>query len=112
MQKMKIAIIGAGPAGLTAAYHLSKSSDLEIDIYEADSKVGGMSKSLELWGQVVDLGPHRFYSQDKRINNFWLEVIKDEYKMIDRLTRIYYKKTFFNYPLKAFNALFNLGQLN
>ena len=68
-----------------------------------------MSASVEMWGTKVDLGPHRFFSSDKRVNNFWLEIIENEYQMIDRYTRIYYKKKFFNYPLKPFNALTKLG---
>ena len=53
----KYAIIGAGPAGLTAAYALTKAG---VDVYEADNEVGGMAKTIDLWGQLVDLGPHRF----------------------------------------------------
>ena len=105
----KIAVIGAGPAGITAAYELSKSKDVEVHLYEASSAVGGMSKTIELWNQKVDLGPHRFFSSDPRINKLWLEVIGDDYEMVDRLTRIYYKGKFYYYPLKAFNALKNLG---
>lgn len=104
----KIAIIGGGPAGLSAAYHLLKKN-YQVDIYEAKKFLGGMSASVEMWGTKVDLGPHRFFSSDKRVNNFWLEIIENEYQMIDRYTRIYYKKKFFNYPLKPFNALTKLG---
>ena len=106
--KKKIAIIGAGPAGLTAAYHLAKNNYL-IDIYESNSFVGGMSASVEMWESKVDLGPHRFFSSDLKVNNFWLKIIEDEYTMIERDTRIYYNKKFFNYPLKPFNALTKLG---
>ena len=103
-----IAIIGAGPAGLTCALKLAEAG-MHIDIYEADSSVGGMTKSFELWGQQVDLGPHRFFSKDDRINNFWLEQVGNDYIMVDRLTRIYYDHKFFLYPVKAINALVNLG---
>jgi protoporphyrinogen oxidase len=68
-----------------------------------------MSKTIELWGQLVDLGPHRFFSSDPRVNHLWLEIIGKNYSMVTRLTRIYYKRTFFDYPLKAINALFGLG---
>jgi protoporphyrinogen oxidase len=70
-----------------------------------------MAKTIELWSQLVDLGPHRFFSNDPRVNTIWLEVLGNNYKMVNRLTRIYYKKTFFDYPLKAFNALKGLGIL-
>jgi len=104
----KIAIIGAGPAGLTAGYQLTKKG-YNVDVFEADEQVGGMAKSLNLWNQTVDIGPHRFFSSDNRVNEFWLEVVGNDYEMVDRLTRIFYKNNFFNYPIKAFNALKNLG---
>ena len=69
--KKKIAIIGAGPAGLTVAYQLAKA-DISVDVYEAQSSVGGMAKTIPLWGQLVDLGPHRFFSSDARVNRLWL----------------------------------------
>ncbi|MBS1984698.1 MAG: FAD-dependent oxidoreductase [Bdellovibrionales bacterium] len=105
---MRVGIIGAGPAGITAAYELSKRG-VQVDVFEAADNVGGMARTIELWGQKVDLGPHRFFSSDNRVNKVWLEVIGRDYRMVDRLTRIYYKKKFFMYPLKAMNALGNLG---
>ena len=104
----RIAIIGAGPAGLTAAYKLAKAG-VSVDVYEAGSAVGGMAKTIKLWDQYVDLGPHRFFSSDPRVNRLWLELAGRDYSMVNRLTRIYYKKTFFDYPLKPFNALHGLG---
>ncbi|GIV43749.1 MAG: hypothetical protein KatS3mg035_0872 [Bacteroidia bacterium] len=109
---MNIIVIGAGPAGLTAAYQLSKhigNKIQSIKLFEASDRVGGMSTSFHLWNQIVDLGPHRFFSNDKKVNQFWLEIVGNEYDMVHRLTRIYYNGKFFYYPLKAFNALFNLG---
>lgn len=105
---MKIAIIGAGPAGMTAGYQLSKTIK-EVDVFEASSSVGGMAKTINLWSQKIDIGPHRFFSNDSRINELWLEVAGNDYEMVDRLTRIYYNKKFFHYPIKAFDALKNLG---
>ncbi len=107
-KKKKIAVIGAGPAGVTAAHELVKYG-AEVDLFEASESVGGMAKSIKLWDYIVDIGPHRFFSNDTRINKAWLEVVGNDYEMVDRLTRIYYKKKFFYYPLKAFNALGNLG---
>ena len=104
---MKVVIIGAGPAGLSAAYELTKAG-VDVTIYEASGEVGGMCKSIELWGQIVDLGPHRFYSKEKRINTFFHEIIQDDFTMVKRLTRIYYRNRFFNYPLKILNVLKNL----
>ena len=108
MKDKKIAVIGAGPAGMTAAYELTKQG-IQVDLYEASDRVGGMARTIDLWDQKVDIGPHRFFSNDRRVNELWLEVAKQDYAMVDRLTRIYYKKKFFYYPLKPFNALFNLG---
>lgn len=108
----KVAIIGAGPAGLTAAYLLSKeigSSIEQVVVFEASGQVGGMSASLTLWNQTVDLGPHRFFSFDKKVNDLWLEIAGNNYTEVSRLTRIHYRGKYFNYPLKAFNALFQLG---
>ncbi len=110
---MRIAVIGAGPAGITAAYELSKAIPegkiKQLDVYEISPRVGGLSKSIELWNQIVDLGPHRFFSQDPRVNRLWLEVVEDNYDIINRQTRIFYKNKFFDYPLKPGNALRGLG---
>jgi protoporphyrinogen oxidase len=105
---MKVGIIGAGPAGMTAAYELTKAG-VEVELFEAGSSVGGMARTIDLWGQKVDLGPHRFFSTDTRVNQIWLEVAGRDYDMVNRLTRILYKGKFFFYPLRPFNALFNLG---
>lgn len=108
MKKKKIIIIGAGPAGLACALQLAKE-DFDVHVYEASTNVGGMAQSIELWGQIVDLGPHRFFSKNIRINEFFKELIKNDYTLVNRLTRIYYNKRYFNYPLKLFNVLGNLN---
>lgn len=109
-QPKSVAVIGAGPAGMTAAYSLAKKG-CYVDVYEASPSVGGLAKTIELWNQKVDLGPHRFFSSDTRVNSLWLEVVGQDYDMVDRLTRIYYKRKFYYYPLKPFDALCNLGVL-
>jgi len=108
---MRVAVIGAGPAGITAAHQLAKRG-AEVQVFESDGEVGGMSRTFELWGQKVDIGPHRFFSNDTRVNRLWLDVMGSDYRMVERLTRIYYRKRFFHYPLKPYNALKNMGIVN
>ncbi|MDZ4860457.1 MAG: FAD-dependent oxidoreductase [Candidatus Hydrogenedentes bacterium] len=105
---MRVAVIGAGPAGMTAAYELAKRG-IAVDVYEASDTVGGLARSFRLWNQTVDLGPHRFFSSDKRVNALWLEVVGRDYHMVSRTTRIYYRGKFFHYPLKPMNAFLQLG---
>jgi len=107
----KVAVIGAGPAGMTAAYQISKQKDVEVMLFEISGSVGGLAKSITLWDQTVDIGPHRFFSSDSRVNEFWLEVVENNYEMVDRLTRIFYNNRFFFYPLKPLDAFSKLGVL-
>jgi len=101
-------VIGAGPAGLAAAYSLSKLG-IPVDVFEAGPTVGGLARTFELWGQKVDLGPHRFFSTDARVNRLWLEVVGREYRMVDRLTRIHYGGKLYRYPLQLSDSLSKLG---
>lgn len=107
---MNVIVIGAGPAGLTAAYQLSKSG-VSVQVYEASDRVGGMAATISLWGQKADLGPHRFFSQDDRINGLFKEVLAGEYSTVERLTRIYYRNKFFLYPLSGFDVAVKLGPI-
>ena len=107
--KRKIAVIGAGPAGLAAAYQLVKNTSHEVVVFEASDMPGGMCKSIKLWDCTVDIGPHRFFSYDTRVNKLWMEVVGKDYKMVHRLTRIFYKDKFFYYPVQAFDALKKVG---
>lgn len=105
---LRVGIIGAGPAGLTAAYRLQQMG-ADVTVFEAGPTVGGLARSFDLWGHRVDLGPHRFFSNDMRINRLWQEVLGSEYRVVERLTRIYYRKRFFDYPLRVGNVLANLN---
>ncbi len=105
---MRVAIIGAGPAGLTAAMQLSRGG-ATAHVFEANDCIGGLARSFNLWGHRVDLGPHRFFSTDRRVNQLWLDVVGQDYAMVDRLTRIYHNHRFLHYPLKPLNVLQNLG---
>lgn len=105
---MRVGVIGAGPAGLTAAFALSRSG-IDVEVFEAGSRVGGMARSLDLWGHRVDLGPHRFFSRDARVNRTWLDILGPNYRMIERQTRILYRNQLFDYPLRPGNALARMG---
>lgn len=91
----KVIVIGAGPAVLSCAYELSKRG-VEVIVFEASNNVGGMARSFDLWGQRVDLGPRRFFSKQKEINAFFKELIKDDYTLVNRQTRIFRMVNIFN----------------
>ena len=103
----KLIVIGACPAGLSCGYELTRAG-ITTEIYESTPFVGGMARSFEIWGQKVDLGPHRFFSKEKIVNDFFFSLIDDDYTLVNRQTRIYYRNRFFNYPLKLSNVLRNL----
>ena len=108
----KVVIIGAGPAGLTAAYQLCKEKVKSV-ILEKDDVVGGISRTVNYKGYLFDIGGHRFFTKVKVVDEMWREVLGEEkFLRRSRLSRIYYNKKFFNYPLKATNALLGLGIMN
>jgi protoporphyrinogen oxidase len=104
----KIAVIGAGPAGLTGAYQLAKAGFI-VDVYEAGGNVGGMCKTIEIWGYKVDLGPHRFFSNNQTVHDFWIEHAGDDCRTVQRMTRIYYNKSYYHYPIQITEALKKSG---
>ena len=108
----KVVIIGAGPAGLTAAYQLCKEGVPSV-VLEKDDVVGGISRTVNYRGYLFDIGGHRFFTKVKAVDDMWREVLGDEkFLRRSRLSRIYYDRKFFNYPLKATNALLGLGIFN
>lgn len=105
-----VVIIGGGPAGLTAALELSKR-DVPAVVLEADRQVGGLARTVNYKGYLFDIGGHRFFTKWDEVNQIWNDVLGDKFLDRPRLSRIYYKKKFFLYPLVAKNALFGLGLL-
>jgi len=101
-------IVGAGPAGLTAAYQLSKFGCASI-VIESDDTVGGISRTCEYKGYRFDIGGHRFFTKIDYVWELWKEILDDEFLKRPRLSRIYYRQKFFDYPLKLTNALLGLG---
>ena len=136
----RIVIIGAGPAGLSCAYKLlTDNKDLEVIILEKDSQVGGISKTIKYKGNRIDIGGHRFFTKNNEVKKFWLKILplqghksyddaileidkplkrggpdpekEDKVMLIrNRVSRIYYKKKFFDYPVNLnFKTLKNMG---
>jgi protoporphyrinogen oxidase len=104
----KVIILGGGPAGLSAGYALVKKG-YEVIILEKEKQVGGISKTVEEKGYRFDLGGHRFFTKIEEVENLWNEVLEEEFLLRPRLSRIYYRGKFFDYPIKPFNALGGLG---
>jgi protoporphyrinogen oxidase len=105
----KAVIIGAGPAGLTAAYELSKQR-APVVVLESDAKyVGGISRTVNYKDFRFDIGGHRFFSKAREVEDFWTEVAGADMLDRPRSSRIYYRGKFYTYPLKPFEALSKLG---
>ena len=103
-------IVGAGPAGLTAAWRLKKHMNIDSVVLESDSVVGGISRTVRIDGWSFDLGGHRFFSKSSLVNEIWDEMLYPEsFLLRPRKSRIYYDGKYFDYPLKPLNALLNLG---
>ncbi len=106
---VKAVIAGAGPAGLTAAYELSKQGQTVV-VLEADPEyVGGLSRTVDYKGFGFDIGGHRFFSKSSEVEALWTEIAGEDMLDRPRSSRIYYRGKFFAYPLKPFEALWNLG---
>ena len=105
----KVAIIGAGPAGLSAAYELVKKG-YDVVLFESEDIVGGISKTIDYQGNKIDLGGHRFFSKIDRVNRWWHKILEEDFLLRSRKSRIYFERKFYNYPISLnLTTIKNLG---
>src|SRR6478609_12030502 len=108
---VEVFVIGAGPAGLTAAYCLTKETPSVTVIEKDPAYVGGISRTVRYKDFSFDIGGHRFFSKAKEVVDLWHQILPDDFIERPRLSRIFYDGKHYSYPLKAFEALRNLGLL-
>ncbi len=104
-----VVIVGAGPAGLTAGYLLTKAGQRVCIVEKDPVYVGGISRTVEHEGYRFDIGGHRFFSKSQAVVDLWNEILPDDFIQRPRMSRIFYEGKFYSYPLRAFEALWNLG---
>lgn len=105
----RVLIVGAGPAGLTAAYEAQRAGGQVVLLEKDPQYVGGISRTVQSRGYRFDIGGHRFFSKSPEITRWWKERLPDDFIQVRRMSRIYYRGRFFDYPLRPWNALSNLG---
>ncbi|MDQ4081291.1 MAG: NAD(P)-binding protein, partial [Actinomycetota bacterium] len=101
-------VLGAGPAGLTAGYLLAKEG-CDVVVLESEAQVGGLAKTVEKDGYRFDLGGHRFFTKSPEVQRLWHEVMKEEFLLRPRLSRIYWNGRFLDYPLRGPDVVSKLG---
>ncbi|MFH1616173.1 MAG: FAD-dependent oxidoreductase [Planctomycetota bacterium] len=102
-------VLGAGPAGLATALELVRHGITGVVVIDRNNVPGGLARTESFGGARFDIGPHRFFTKNAEVNNLWHEILGRDFRPVDRLTRIFYKKKLFNYPIKAADALIKLG---
>jgi len=106
----RVAVVGGGPAGLTAAYEVARSGG-EVTLFEATGSLGGLARTEVRDGWRFDLGGHRFYTRSAAVEALWDEIMGDEMLQRDRLSRIYFNGRFIGYPLSATELIRKLGPI-
>src|SRR3989338_2506078 len=110
VKKTSVVVIGAGLAGLTSAYELVKSGK-EVTVIEKNSDVGGLARTISVSGFSFDTGPHRWYTKSDMVNSWMLKLMDKEIIKVPRLTRIYFDKKFFHYPIRIKSTIAGMGLL-
>jgi len=108
--ELPVVVIGAGPAGLTAAYELVRR-DIAVIVLEAEDQVGGIARTEERDGYRFDLGGHRFFTKSAEVQELWMQLIGDEFLLRPRMSRIYWHGRYLHYPLQAADVMRKLGPL-
>ena len=104
----RLVVVGGGHAGLTAAYQWAKAGGRST-VLEASDQVGGIARTESYKGYRFDIGGHRFFTKVKPVEKLWHEILTHEFIRVPRMSRIFYRGKYYDYPLSAFNALKNLG---
>jgi protoporphyrinogen oxidase len=109
-EQLPVAVLGAGPAGLTAAYRLVQRG-LPVVVFEADEQVGGIARTVVRDGYRFDLGGHRFFTKSAEVEALWEELLGPELLVRPRLSRIYWRGRFIEYPLRPADVFAKVGPL-
>jgi protoporphyrinogen oxidase len=109
-QRAPVAVLGGGPAGLTAGYLLAKQG-VPVIVFEAEDQVGGLAKTEVRDGYRFDLGGHRFFTKSKEVDDLWHEVMKEEFLLRPRMSRIFWNGKFLTYPLDGMDVVRKLGPI-
>jgi protoporphyrinogen oxidase len=108
LRRKPTVVLGAGPAGLTAGYLLAKRG-LPVIVLEAEEQVGGLAKTVVRDGYRFDLGGHRFFTKSKEVDDLWHEIMREEFLLRPRMSRIYWNNKFLDYPLNGRDVIKKLG---
>lgn len=109
LSRTELLVVGGGPAGLTAAFESQKAGIATVVVEKDPQYVGGISRTVQYNGYRFDIGGHRFFSKSAEVTNWWKERLPDDFIAVKRMSRIFYRRKYFDYPLKPWNALSGLG---